>query len=48
MNVEVDIDPNCITRIMKSLGMDLNSQVEGCQVQFNWQSQSKGQEEGGS
>ena len=36
--VEVDIDQSCITRIMKSLGMDLNSQVEGCQVQFNGRS----------
>ena len=35
---EVDIDQNCITRIMKSLGMDLNSQVEGYQVQFNGRS----------
>ena len=38
MDVEVDIDQNCITRIMKSLGMDLSSQVEGCQVQFNGRS----------
>ena len=35
---EIDIDQSCITRIMKSLGMDLNSQVEGCQVQFNGRS----------
>ena len=37
-DAEVEIDQNCITRIMRSLGMDLESQVEGCQVQFNGRS----------
>ena len=34
-DVEVIIDQNCIIRVMKSIGLDLQTQVEGCQVQYN-------------